>query len=127
MKHRPNQSSQSAFVVLALVIVIVLFAAYIASVLNFAYSDGERVGYLQKLSRKGWVCKTYEGELAMTTVPGVAPTLWHFTVRDEATASEMNRMMGKRVVLGYEEHIGIPTNCYGDTSYFVNKLTLLDK
>ncbi len=127
MKHRPNQSSQSAFVVVALVIVIVLFAAYIALVLNFAYSDGERVGYLQKLSRKGWVCKTYEGELAMTTVPGVAPTLWHFTVRDEATASEMNRMMGKRVVLGYEEHIGIPTNCYGDTSYFVNKLTLLDK
>jgi len=33
--------------------------------LQVVYSDGERVGYIQKISRKGWVCKTWEGELAM--------------------------------------------------------------
>lgn len=111
----------------ALVVIVLLFAIYLALVLTFSYSDGDRAGYLQKLSRKGWICKTYEGEMAMTTVPGVAPTLWLFTVKDEAVAQQLNGLMGKRISVTYEEHIGIPTNCFGDTRYFVNKVTVLDK
>ncbi len=110
-----------------LVVIVLLFAIYLALVLTFSYSDGDRAGYLQKLSRKGWICKTYEGEMAMTTVPGVAPTLWLFTVKDEAVAQQLNGLMGKRISVTYEEHIGIPTNCFGDTRYFVNKVTVLDK
>jgi hypothetical protein len=103
-----------------------IFAAYLGFVLNWSYSDGDRAGYLQKLSQKGWLCKTYEGELAMTTVPGVAPVLWNFTVRDEAVAQQLNTLLGKRIVLHYEEHRGIPTTCYGDTNQFVTRVQVIE-
>jgi len=122
---KPKSAAKKWLLVLMLV-PIVLLAAYLAFVLNFSYSDGERAGYLQKFSRKGWLCKTYEGELAMTSVPGVAPVLWNFTVRDAALADKLNSMMGKRVTLGYFEHRGIPTNCFGDTGYFVNRVQVLE-
>lgn len=101
---------------------LLILALYLAFVLNWSYSDGERAGYLQKFSRKGWICKTWEGELAMTTVPGVAPVLWNFTVRDDALAAQLNGLLGERVVLHYEEHRGIPTTCYGETSHFVTRV-----
>lgn len=106
---------------------LLIFAAYLALVLNWSYSDGERAGYLQKFSRKGWVCKTHEGELAMTTVPGVAPVLWNFTVREKAVADQLNTLLGKRIVLHYEEHRGIPTNCYGETNHFVTRVQVIDE
>ncbi|MFN3544514.1 MAG: hypothetical protein ACK4UX_06650 [Thiobacillus sp.] len=104
------------------VLPVLMVAAYLALVLNWSYSDGERAGYLQKFSRKGWVCKTWEGELAMTTVPGVAPVLWNFTVRDAAVAAQLNALLGKRIVVHYEEHRGIPTSCFGDTAHFVTRV-----
>ena len=106
---------------------LLIFAAYLAFVLSWSYSDGERAGYLQKFSRKGWVCKTYEGELAMTTVPGVAPVLWNFTVRDEAVAARLNTLLGKQIVLHYEEHRGIPTTCYGETPHFVTRVQVVEE
>lgn len=110
----------------AAVLPFLILALYLAFVLNWSYSDGERAGYLQKFSRKGWVCKTWEGELAMTTVPGVAPVLWNFTVRDEAVAGQLNALLGERVVLHYEEHRGIPTTCYGETSHFVTRVQAIE-
>lgn len=110
----------------AMLLPLLILAAYLAFVLSWSYSDGERAGYLQKFSRKGWVCKTYEGELAMTTVPGVAPVLWPFTVRDAAVAAQINTLLGKRIVLHYEEHRGIPTNCYGETNHFVTRVQVID-
>ena len=106
---------------------LLILAAYLAFVLSWSYSDGERAGYLQKFSRKGWVCKTYEGELAMTTVPGVAPVLWNFTVRDKAIADQLNTLLGKQVVLHYEEHRGIPTSCYGETNHFVSRVQMVEE
>lgn len=106
---------------------LLILALYLAFVLNWSYSDGERAGYMQKFSRKGWLCKTWEGELAMTTVPGVAPVLWNFTVRDAAVAAQLNALLGKRVVLHYEEHRGIPTSCYGDTNHFVTRVQAIDE
>jgi len=93
---------------------------YTWTTLNWAYATGERAGYVQKLSKKGWVCKTWEGELAMTTVPGVAPVLWQFTVRDDAVADRVHGALGQRVVVHYAEHRGLPTTCFGDTPYFVD-------
>jgi len=105
-----------------LALLALLAAGYLAFVLTWSYSEGERSGVLQKLSRKGWLVKTWEGELAMTTVPGVAPVLWNFTVRDEAIAARVSASLGRRVVVHYTEHRGIPTTLFGDTPFFVDSL-----
>jgi hypothetical protein len=110
--------------VIAIITPILLFVVYTVSVLNWAYSEGERTGYIQKFSKKGWFCKTWEGELALATVPGVAPTLWNFTVRNDATARQINLALGRRVVVYYREHKGIPSRCFGETSYFVDSIRI---
>ena len=127
MPNTARRTHWFKWIALAALLPALLFAAYLAFVLNWSYSDGERVGYLQKFSRKGWICKTYEGELAMTTVPGVAPVLWSFTVRDPAVAAQIDAVMGKRMALHYEEHRGIPTRCYGETNHFVTRVQVLEK
>src|SRR5512141_3077084 len=101
------------------VLALLLFALYIWIALKFSYSEGERAGYVQKFSRKGWVCKTWEGELAMASIPGSMPELFQFTVRDDAVAAHLNKTMGQRVSLTYEQHRGLPTSCFGETDYFV--------
>jgi hypothetical protein len=90
--------------------------------LHWSYSDGERVGVLLKLSRKGFVCKTTEGELALYVVGGIAPQIWGFSVRESVVADKLNAMLGKRVRLHYHEHLGVPTSCFGDTTYFVDRV-----
>jgi hypothetical protein len=106
----------------ALLLLVALCAAYLWVVLHWSYSDGERAGYVQKLSRKGWLCKTWEGELAMVNLPGQPAEVFPFTVRDDAVAEQINLLVGKRVALHYDQHIGLPTSCFGDTSYFVNNV-----
>lgn len=98
------------------------FSAYLLIAFNLSYSDGSRAGYIQKFSQKGWVCKTHEGELAMTTVPGVAPVLWSFTVKDEHVAADLSKVLGKRVILHYKEYRYLPTTCFGETDYFVDRV-----
>ena len=107
-----------------LILLAALLAGYTALVLSVSYSDGERAGVLQKFSRKGWVCKTWEGELAMTTVPGVAPILWQFSVRDAQVAEQVRHALGRWVVVHYHEHRGVPTSCFGETPYFVDSITV---
>lgn len=87
--------------------------------LKYVYASGDRAGYVQKFSKKGWLCKTWEGDLAMVTLPGTAPEIFSFTVRDEAVAKKVEQSVGQRVSLHYEQHRGIPSNCFGDTEYFV--------
>ena len=104
-----------------LVLILLLgFAAYTAFVLAWSYSDGERVGVIQKLSRKGYVCKTSEGELALYLVAGMAPQIWNFTIRDPQVARQLDGMLGERVRLHYTEHKGVPSSCFGDTPYYVD-------
>lgn len=110
-----------------LAIPVVLFTLYVGLAFSWSYSDGERAGILQKFSRKGWVCKTYEGELAMSVVPGVTPTIWEFSVRDERVVPDLNQAIGKRVVLHYTEHPGIPTTCFGHTAYFVDSVAVVQQ
>ena len=93
--------------------------AFTAFTLHWSYSDGERAGYVQKLSRKGWLCKTWEGEMAMVTMPGTVAEKFYFTVPEDAVAKSINATVGRRVVLHYEEHRWIPFSCFGDTGYFV--------
>jgi hypothetical protein len=106
---------------LALVtLVAAVFAAYTWVALTWNYSEGERAGFMQKLSKKGWLCKTWEGELSLVALPGAAPEKFFFTVRDDAVADKINKLVGQRVALVYAEHKGVPTSCFGDTSYFVS-------
>lgn len=119
---RARRVKRAAILAAVLLLPVLGFGMYTFVALNWSYSDGERAGVLQKFSRKGWVCKTWEGELAMTTVPGVAPELWAFTVRDDDVAQYVNAALGKRVSLHYREHPGVPTSCFGQTPYFVDAL-----
>jgi hypothetical protein len=101
-------------------IVAAVFAAYTWVALTWNYSEGERAGFMQKLSKKGWLCKTWEGELSLVALPGAAPEKFLFTVRDDAVADKINKLVGQRVALVYAEHKGVPTSCFGDTAYFVS-------
>ena len=105
--------------ILAFLAGIVLFAIYIWAAWSFAYSEGERAGYVQKFSKKGWICKTWEGEMAMVTMPGTVAEKFYFTVRDDDVAKQINATVGSRVVLNYDEHKFIPISCFGDTGHFV--------
>ena len=105
--------------IILLVTAISLFGLYIYVALSWSYSTGERAGFLQKVSNKGWICKTWEGELSLVAIPGAAPEKFLFTVRDEAVAQKVNAAAGKRVTLNYEQHKGLPSSCFGDTDYFV--------
>jgi hypothetical protein len=109
-----------------LIIPIALFALYTWATLTWVYSSGERAGYVQKLSQKGYVCKTYEGELILVSMPGTQAEKFFFTVRDATIAKRINETVGKRVRLIYEEHVGIPTSCFGETGFFVQDVQLLD-
>ena len=93
--------------------------------LTFSYSDGDRIGYVQKFSHRGWICRTWEGELAMTPVPGAQPTIFTFSVRDDAVVKKIRDAEGKRVALHYKEKRGIPSSCFGDTNYFISDLRVL--
>jgi len=111
-------------VIVVLVVLGGLAAAYLWLVLKWSYSSGERAGWVQKFSHKGWVCKTWEGELALVSLPGSSVEKFLFTTHDDATARAIQDAMGKRVTLHYEEKVGLPTSCFGDTRHFVTKVTV---
>ena len=100
-------------------LVVLATVGWVWLTLTWSYSEGERAGYVQKLSHKGWLCKTWEGEIAMVTMPGAIPDRFAFTVRDEAVVKKINTMTGQRVVLIYAQHKFLPTQCFGETEYFV--------
>ena len=110
----------------AVLSILLAFALYIWAVLSWSYSEGERAGFLQKVSYKGWICKTWEGELSLVAIPGAAPEKFLFTVRDDAVAQQLNAVAGKRVTLKYEQHQGLPTSCFGDTDYFVVGVAVIE-
>jgi hypothetical protein len=120
LKFRRRKRYRKLWLVLILLVFpVVALTGYTWVTLRYAYSSGERFGYVQKISKKGWLCKTWEGELAMTTVPGTAPQIFQFSVRDDATAHRIEQAVGQRVVLSYQQHRGVPSTCFGETEYFV--------
>jgi len=111
---------------LLIVIVVLLCIGYIKVVFMWSYSKGERIGYVQKFSEKGWLCKTWEGELQMLPVPGAIPEKFLFSVRDKAVIARINSSQGKKVSLSYEQHKGIPTNCFGESEYYAVDAKILE-
>ncbi|NVE01190.1 hypothetical protein [Massilia sp. BJB1822] len=118
-----TRPSRLILVLLGLIVVAALvFWAYALITLNYSYSEGERAGYLQKFSKRGWICKTWEGEILLTSMPGAIPEKFEFSVRDDEVARQLMAATGKRVLLSYEQHKGVPTSCFGETEYFVERL-----
>jgi hypothetical protein len=105
-----------------LLIPAVIIALWVWVALGYTYASGERAGYIQKISKKGWVCKTWEGELAMANLPGTMPQIFAFTVRNDSVAEVLEKNIGKQVSITYEQHRGIPTTCFGETEYFVTRV-----
>jgi len=118
-------SIRSAFVFAVAVLAVI--AGYVLVVMSWNYSSGERAGWVQKFSSKGWLCKTWEGEMAMVSMPGTTADKFFFTVWDDDVAAQINKVMGKRVSLHYEEKVGIPTSCFGETRYYVTKVTPVEE
>ena len=99
---------------------LLLLGLYTLFMLWWSYSEGERAGVLQKFSKRGWICKTYEGELALYVVGGIAPQIWYFSVRDPKVAEQLHKAVGQQVRVHYTEHPGLPTSCFGETDYFAD-------
>jgi hypothetical protein len=112
---------------LFLIMPIALISLYTWAVLSWSYSSGERAGYVQKLSQKGFICKTYEGELILVSMPGTQAEKFFFSVRDPNIATLINETVGKRVRLTYKQHIGVPTSCFGETQYFVTDVQVVSE
>lgn len=112
-------------ILIAIVLLVPLLWTWFT--LSWAYSEGERAGVLQKFSKKGWLCKTYEGELALYVVGGVAPQIWHFSTRDAELAKALSQAVGQQIRLHYSEHRGVPTNCFAETPYFAQSFERIDR
>jgi hypothetical protein len=120
VKKKRNKVLIALFIVVLTPVVIVALWIWVA--LGYTYAVGERAGYVQKISKKGWLCKTWEGELAMANLPGTMPQIFTFTVRTDSIAHVLEQNAGKQVSLTYEQHRGIPTSCFGETEYFVTRV-----
>jgi hypothetical protein len=116
-------------VIITLVVLVALpllvFTLWAGVTLNYTYSSGDRAGFLQKISKRGWLCKTWEGELQLSAIPGSQPEKFLFTTRSDSIAKLLSSMSGQRVVLDYKQHIGVPGTCFGDTEYFVTGVRLV--
>jgi hypothetical protein len=122
-----KQAGSAPMVVLLIIVLAgVLTAAWLWIFSTWNYSTGERAGWVQKLSRKGWLCKTWEGEMAMVTMPGTAQEKFLFTVNDEDVAAQINKVMGKRVSVHYDEKVGLPTTCFGETRHYVTSIVAVE-
>lgn len=113
-------------ILLVLLVPTSLFAGWTWLTLHYAYLKEERPGYVQKLSQRGWLCKTWEGELAMTNLPGAMPEIFRFSLRNDSLAKVIEKDLGKKVSLSYEEHKGVPTSCFGETPYYITNVRLLE-
>jgi len=132
-RGRHRSSARLGRWVLSLVTLVILgVVGWAWLTLHWAYAEGERAGVLQRFVRRGWVCKTQEGEIALYYGGGqymgasTSPQLWDFSVRDPQVAKALAKSVGQRVQLHYTEHPGIPTACFAETRYFVDRVTLTD-
>ena len=127
MQSKRHEAGFARWVVIVVLVVLAAAGAWTWFSLTWSYSDGERAGVLQKFSRKGWICKTYEGELALYVVGGVAPQIWHFSTRDAELAKRLSASVGQQIRLHYTEHRGVPSSCFAETPYFAEGFTPVER
>jgi len=129
---RRRSSGAGRWFVLLLLVIVVGSGLWTWLTLAWAYAEGERAGVLQKFVRRGWLCKTQEGEIALYygggqyMGAGNSPQLWDFSVRSKSVAADLSKAVGHRVQLHYTEHPGIPTSCFAETRFLVDRVTITD-
>ncbi len=111
-------------------------AIWASIILYYPYSEGSRTGLLRKFSHKGYVFKTWEGELQMSAVmmPNdgtqtvAGGNIWYFSVTDASAIKSLQEaeMSGKRVTLYYTEYLK-ELFWRGETKYFVNRATIIQE
>lgn len=130
---RLNSAKQSTmgffrklFIGLLVIALLGVFITFLST--QMAYSEGDRAGVVSKLSKKGYIFKTQEGELnvgAQGQVGNMVSNLWQFTVEsgNEKLSKDIEDAMttGKRVKLHYEQRY-MKFSWMGDTEYFVTKV-----
>jgi len=130
--RRGSRGRFGRWVLILLLLVVVGSGLWTWLTLAWAYAEGERAGVLQKFVRRGWICKTQEGEIALYygggqyMGAGTSPQLWDFSVRDKSVAADLTKAVGHRVQLHYTEHPGIPTACFAETRFLVDRVTITD-
>ena len=82
------------------------------------YSEGERSGELVKFSKKGLVCKTWEGQMNTGGVSNGAANTWEFTVEDEGVAKILQNKLGQKIDVNYKQEV-MTGPCRSETNYFV--------
>ncbi len=122
----PKQRGFVLIIALGFILLLLLFVLYTWAMLAWAYSSGERAGYVQKFSNKGWLCKTWEGELAMVSMPGTMSEKFYFTAKNDSIATKINASLGKKVAVAYEQHVGLPSTCFGETEYFITEVRVIE-
>jgi hypothetical protein len=127
MRARDQRGVSTLGVLVGALLIVGLVVVYFWAALAWSYSSGERAGWVQKFSHKGWICKTWEGEMAMVSMPGATTEKFFFTVWNDAVAEQINKLMGRRVTLHYEQKIGLPTSCFGETRHFVTRVTAVEE
>jgi hypothetical protein len=120
-KKKHHRVRTLLLVIVLIPIVVIALWSWVS--LGYVYASGERAGYVQKISKKGWLCKTWEGELAMANLPGTMPQIFSFTVRNDSIANLLEQTIGKQVSVTYEQHRGLPTSCFGETEYFISRVS----
>jgi hypothetical protein len=108
-----------SIVTVLIAVPVFVFTVWAGATLHYTYSSGNRAGFLQKVSRRGWLCKTWEGEIQLSALPGATPEIFSFSTRSDSIAHELSRLDGQRVSLDYEQHKGVPSSCFGDTEYYI--------
>lgn len=126
-RSRLRQRGAAVWVAVVLGLLVGLPALWLTFAWHWSYSKGDRAGWVQKFSEKGWLCKTWEGELALVSMPGAIPEKFQFTVWDDDVAARINKYMGRRVTLTYEQKVGLPTSCLGETRYYVVDVHAVDE
>ena len=113
-------------IILVVLVPVVIFALWAWITLGYAYASEDRAGFVQKIAKRGWLCKTWEGELAMSNQPGAMPEIFKFTVRNDSLAHVLENNLGKRVTVTYEQHRGVPTSCFAETQYYITNVRVLE-
>ena len=112
---------------IVILLLLILGSIGVGTVATFGcYSSGKRAGSVQKFSKKGYVFKTWEGELLLREFGTQQSTVWTFSVQDESVAHELESSIskGEKVMLHYcQNYYKFPWQ--GETEYFVDKVSVV--
>ena len=116
------------FAFVSLLSIIMVVSLWIYWKYSFTYSEGYRAGLLQKISYKGNIFKTYEGEMILSSIQSntnvaIASEKFFFSVAEKAVALDLEKVQGQSVIVHYVEKNGtLPWK--GESAYFVDSLKI---